>query len=336
MPARHGHDRRESPATSTELHELGAARRVFDHAVAGLVALRDSLDADLLIVARHLAECRGRIVFTGMGKSGIAARKMAATFASLGKPALFLHAADAAHGDLGKMCGGDVLVAISVSGETRSVLPLLHYARDSGILSVALTARVDSSLARQADYVLQLPVGHEGGPIASVPMASTVATITLGDALAVLVADRNSFSASDLAVLHPGGRIGQKLRPVRLLMHAGARIPLVASDTPGTAVVEEITNKGFGIAGVTDPADGKLIGVVSDGDLRRNLARIGAVDAAALMNPHPVTLLPHETADHALDLARAHRITAIFVVDPASAAPIGLIDLQDLLRVSID
>ncbi|MFC0589888.1 SIS domain-containing protein [Novosphingobium aquiterrae] len=309
---------------------------MFDSAVDSLVALRDSLGAELLIVARHLAECKGRIVFTGMGKSGIAARKMAATFASLGKPALFLHAADAAHGDLGKMCGGDVLVAISVSGETRSILPLLHYARDSGILSVAMTARLDSSLARQADYVLELPVGHEGGPIASVPMASTVATITLGDALAALVANRNSFSASDLAVLHPGGRIGQKLRPVRLLMHAGARLPLVASDAPGSVVVDEITSKGFGITGVVDAASGELIGVVSDGDLRRNLARIGTVDATTLMNPHPVTLLPHETADHALDLARAHRITAIFVTDPASAAPVGLVDLQDLLRVSID
>lgn len=336
MPASHGLEGQTPVASRRDADELGAALRVFDHAVAGLVKLRDSVGPELLIVARHLAECRGRIVFTGMGKSGIAARKMAATFASIGKPALFLHPADAAHGDLGKMCLGDVLVAISVSGETRTILPLLHYARDTGILSVGITARMESSLARQSDYALELPGGHEGGPIAAVPMASTVATITLGDALAALVADRNRFTDSDLAVLHPGGRIGQKLRPVRLLMHAGLRMPIVTAATAGHDVVEEITRKGFGIAGVVDGDTGRLLGVVSDGDLRRHLAAIATSDAAGLMNAQPVTLPPHETADHALDLARAHRISAIFVVDPADGRPVGLVDLQDLLRVSID
>lgn len=336
MSLKRGRDRTFSYAGQPEPADLAPATRVVDHAIAALIGLRDSLGSDLMIVARHLAECRGRIVFTGMGKSGIAARKLAATFASLGKPALFLHAADAAHGDLGKMCCGDVLVAISVSGETRIVLPMLHYARESQILSVAITARSDSSLARQADYVLQLPTGHEGGPIASVPMASTVATITLGDALAALVANHNRFSDSDLAVLHPGGRIGQKLRPLRLLMHAGARMPLVAADASGAEVVNEITRKGFGVAGVVDAGNGQLVGVVSDGDLRRHLGTIGTLDARGLMNSQPVTLPPHETADHALDLARAHRISVIFVVDPANGAPVGLVDLQDLLRVSID
>ena len=336
MPAGPGLDGSKPVARRYDADELGAALRVFDHAVAGLIKLRDSAGPELLIVARHLAECRGRIVFTGMGKSGIAARKMAATFASVGKPALFLHPADAAHGDLGKMCQGDVLVAISVSGETRSILPLLHYARDTAILSVGITARTESSLARQSDYALELPAGHEGGPVAAVPMASTIATIALGDALAALVADRNRFTDSDLAVLHPGGRIGQKLRPVRLLMHAGLRMPIVSATTPGPAVVEEITRKGFGIAGVVDPESGRLLGVVSDGDLRRHLSEIASTNAAGLMNAHPVTLPPHETADHALDLARAHRISAIFVVDPADHAPVGLVDLQDLLRVSID
>ncbi|PKB19011.1 arabinose-5-phosphate isomerase [Novosphingobium kunmingense] len=336
MTSKRGRDRMISYAGRPDQGDLAPAIRVVDHAITALVGLRDSLGPELLIVARHLAECRGRIVFTGMGKSGIAARKLAATFASLGKPALFLHAADAAHGDLGKMCTGDVLVAISVSGETRIVLPMLHYAREAQILSVALTARLESSLAQQADYVLALPTGHEGGPIAAVPMASTVATLALGDALAALVANRNRFSDSDVAVLHPGGRIGQKLRPVRLLMHAGGRMPLVAADAPGAVVVDEITSKGFGIAGVIDPASERLIGVVSDGDLRRHLGEIGTLDARGLMNDRPVTLAPHETADHALDLARAHRISAIFVVDPVTGAAVGLVDLQDLLRVSID
>lgn len=336
MPARINAELPAVASVVDRLSGLATARHVLDHAIDRLVSVRDGLGSDLLIVAHHLAECRGRIVFSGMGKSGIAARKLAATFASIGKPALFLHPADAAHGDLGKMCTGDILVAISISGETRSILPLLHYARDSAILSIAFTARTQSSLARQADYVLELPPGHEGGPIASVPMASTLATIALGDALAAVIADHNKFTDGDLAVLHPGGRIGQKLRPVRQLMHAGDRMPLVATDAPGEAVVAEISRKGFGLAGVIDPADGRIVGVVSDGDLRRNLHRIAHSDAKGLMSDHPVTLSPNETADHALDLARAHRVSAIFVVDPATASPVGLVDLQDLLRVSID
>lgn len=316
--------------------ELAAGHRVIDAAVDGLARLRSSLGPNLLIVARHLSDCRGRLVFSGMGKSGIAARKMAATFASVGKPALFLHPADAVHGDLGKMCAGDMLIAISVSGESRPLLPLLHYARDCGIATVALTARDESSIAVQADHVLMLPGGTEGGPIAAMPMASTVATIVLGDALAALVANRNQFSESDLAVLHPGGRIGHRLRPVRQIMHAGERMPLIGMHTPGGEVVAEISRKGFGLAGVVDPATQRLVGVVSDGDLRRNLNRIETHNASDLMSPHPVSLSPHETADQALDLARSHRVGAIFVIDPANGVPLGVVDLQDLLRVSVD
>ena len=316
--------------------ELETARQVVANAIKALHLLQDLLDPTLLLVACQLAECRGRIVFTGIGKSGIAARKIASTFASIGKPSLFLHPADAAHGDLGKMCAGDMLVAISVSGSTRALDPLLHFARLHAILVVAITARPLSSLGSDADYVLAVPVVEEGGPIEGVPMASTIATIALGDALATLVANRNRFNDSDLAILHPAGRIGQRLRPLRMLMHAGERMPLVSPQATGPEVVAEITRKGFGITGVVDPVSGRLLGVITDGDLRRNHDRIATSCAADLLHAEPLTLPPNGTAAHALDLARSHRVTTIFLVEPGNGIAVGLIDLQDLLRVSID
>jgi arabinose-5-phosphate isomerase len=316
--------------------ELETARQVVANAMEALGKLQDLLDPSLALVACQLAECQGRIVFTGMGKSGIAARKIASTFASIGKPSLFLHPADAAHGDLGKMCAGDMLVAISVSGSTRSLDPLLQYARLHSILVVAITARPLSPLGLDADYVLAVPVVEEGGPVASVPMASTIATIALGDALATLVANRNRFGESDLAILHPAGRIGQRLRPLRMLMHAGERMPLVSPEASGAEVVAEITRKGFGITGVADPVSGQLLGVITDGDLRRNHDRIATSRAADLLHADPLTLSPSGTAAHALDLARSHRVTTIFLVEPSNGVAVGLIDLQDLLRVSID
>lgn len=336
MIASHSQSATQIAAADPPRGELETARQVVANAIAALHKLQDLLDPALLLVACQLAECKGRIVFTGMGKSGIAARKIASTFASVGKPALFLHPADAAHGDLGKMCAGDMLVAISVSGSTRALEPLLHYARLNAIVVTAITARPHSPLGTEADYVLSVPVVDEGGPLEAVPMASTIATIALGDALATLVACRNRFNNSDLAMLHPGGRIGQRLRPLRMLMHAGERMPMVGPQATGAEVVAEITRKGFGITGVADPDSGRLLGVISDGDLRRNHDRIAVCVAADLLHGDPLTLPPGETAAHALDLARSHRVTTIFLVEPGNGVPVGLIDLQDLLRVSID
>ena len=227
-------------------------------------------------------------------------------------------------------------MAISVSGSTRALDPLLHFARLHAILVVAITARPLSSLGSDADYVLAVPVVEEGGPIEGVPMASTIATIALGDALATLVANRNRFNDSDLAILHPAGRIGQRLRPLRMLMHAGERMPLVSPQATGAEVVAEITRKGFGITGVADPVSGRLLWVITDGDLRRNHDRIATSCAADLLHAEPLTLPPTGTAAHALDLARSHRVTTIFLVEPGNGVAVGLIDLQDLLRVSID
>ncbi|MES2491946.1 MAG: KpsF/GutQ family sugar-phosphate isomerase [Pseudomonadota bacterium] len=310
-------------------------RGVIDAAIGALAELRVSLGTELPLAALHLAGCDGRIVFCGLGKSGIAARKMASTFASLGRPSLFLHPADAVHGDLGKMCSGDILVAISVSGETNALLPVITYAQARGIMVMGITARRESLLGRSCNLVLALPECIEGGPVAEVPMASTVTTIVLGDALAALVAHRCEFTSSDLAVLHPGGRIGVRLRPVRQVMQAGSRIPLVAPDTPCASVIAVMTDKGFGIAGIVDPATERLVGVITDGDLRRNHGRLDSALAQHLSGGAPITLGPDDTAGQALDLARAHRISALFVVD-GDGAPIGLVDLQDLLRVGID
>ena len=308
---------------------------VIDAAIDALGELRISLGEDLALAALHLAGCAGRIVCSGLGKSGIAASKIASTFASLGRPSLFLHPADAAHGDLGKMCRGDILVAISVSGETRALLPVVSYAQAHGILVIGITTRADSLLGRNCNLVLALPECIEAGPVFEVPMASTVTTIVLGDALAALVAHRLEFTSRDLAVLHPGGRIGVRLRPVRQLMQAGARIPLVAPDEPCHDVIALMTAKGFGIAGVIDRATRRLVGVITDGDLRRNHRRLDVALAQELAGGAPITLGPDDTAGHALDLARAHRISALFVVD-ADGVPLGLVDLQDLLRVGID
>lgn len=323
-------------APSADWTELEDARRIVRTAQSALEDLHAMIGPELLIAARHIAACKGRVVFAGMGKSGFAAGKLAATFSSLGTPSLALHPADAAHGDLGKLVKGDILVCISNSGTTRQVLALMHYAAQHSILSLAMTAHDDSPMAQQADLLLPIPDVVESGPAGGVPMASTIVTITLGDALATLVANERKFSSSMLALLHPGGRIGQRLRPVRQLMHAGDRLPLVRPDTRIAALVEEISVKGFGIAGVVDPDTGKLLGVVTDGDLRRHFARLTAATAGELMHQPAITLPETATADEALEIARSHRISAIFMVNSQTGAPIGLVDLQDLLRVSVD
>lgn len=324
----------ELSADVTSAREIILAHRVVDSAIDALAELRVLFDEAIGFAARHIAQCRGRVVFGGVGKSGIAARKIASTFASLGTPSLFLHPADAVHGDLGMMCAGDVLVLISISGETRSLLPLVHYAQANNIVVIGITARCHSALAFNSDIVLALPRAIEAGPVESVPMASTVAAIVMGDALASLVAQRNRFTGHDLALLHPGGRIGQRLRSLQTLMHAGERMPMVEEFAGIEHVVAEMSAKGFGITGVLCKDSGRLIGVVTDGDLRRNFLRAGVRTAADLMHRDPITLGPDDTVAQALELARSHRIGAIFLIE--DGIPVGIVDLQDLLRVSID
>ncbi len=318
-----------------EINELEIARKVILAEASALEKLAAALDQSLVVAADVILGCKGRIVFCGIGKSGIAARKLAATFASLGTPSLFLHAADALHGDLGKMISGDVLVAISISGETSEIVSVAAGAKAQEVPVIAITAVSTSSLAEECTLPMILPVVEEGSSDGQAPMASTVMTLALGDALATVTALRRNFSRAQLALLHPGGNIGLRLRPVSRLMHGGDRVPLVASDADVTEVLNEIGTKGFGITGVTDPADGRLVGVITDGDLRRQYGTIEGKLARDIMSDHPVALLATDETGEALSIARVNRISALFVVDADGGKPVGIVHLQDLLRLGL-
>ncbi len=321
---------RSTAAQSAE-DELASARAVVRAGAAALSALAESFDHRVLLAADLLIACRGRVVVSGLGKSGIAARKIAATLASLGSPSLFMHAADALHGDLGKMVEGDVLVAISVSGETEETNAVAAQAASLGVPVVAITAAGASRLAVLAREILLLPDMAEGGPIGVAPMASTAMTMAMGDVLATLVAERRSFSRSALARLHPAGQIGVRLRPVSRIMHGGARMPLVAANAGIDQVVETIDVRGMGIAGVVD-GRGVLVGVITDGDLRHQFKTLAGKSAAEVMSDHAVTVPLDCELQAAMVLMRERRITAIFVVDGDDGRPVGIVHLQDLLR----
>lgn len=323
-----------SELAGTALEDLLAnARRVLVAEQRALALLNDSLDGSLVHAAQAVAQCSGRILVSGIGKSGIAARKIAATLCSLDVPAQFLHAADALHGDLGAIRGEDVVVAISVSGATRELMPLVQHARNLGAATVAITATSYGPLARGCDHVLLLPACDEGAGQIAAPMASTIATLAMGDALAVLVAGCRGHRRDQMAPLHPAGDLGRRLRPVSQIMHGGDRVPLVSPDASGSETVAEITRKGFGIAGVVD-AEGQLLGTISDGDVRRHFDELDHCTAGQVMVTHPVTLALEGDVGEALDLIRTHRISALFIVDEGGTVR-GLVHLQDLLRIGV-
>ncbi|CAN5280426.1 KpsF/GutQ family sugar-phosphate isomerase [soil metagenome] len=311
---------------------LDEARDVIGAGLDALTALRDGLDTRLLVAVDHIARCNGRVVLLGMGKSAIAARKIAATLCSLGTPSHFLHAADALHGDLGAIAPGDVLVAISVSGATREIAPVIAYAQSQGVFVIAITAAAASPVARQSDLLLPIPALREGCLHNIAPMASTIATLALGDCLAVLVARAQQFSRRDVAALHPAGKIGQRLRPIAQIMHGGDRVPVVSADATMAEVVAEISAKGFGITAVIDARSGDLLGAITDGDLRRHFADRDRAIARDLMSADPVSLDEDEDVDRALDLMRQHRLSALFVTTRQARSVGGIVHIQDLLR----
>ena len=326
------------PDSSFALSEdalLHDARRVLVAGQRALDLLCDGLDAGLVEAAEAVAGCAGRILVSGMGKSGIAARKLAATLCTMGIPAQFLHAADALHGELGALHGDDLLIAISVSGATRELLPLVQHARHLGTATIAITSNSQSTLAIQCDRTLLLPRCEEGSGEFVAPMASTIATMALGDALALVAAKCGGHHRrGQIARLHPGGEIGRQLRPVVQVMHGGERVPLVAASATVDDIIAEITLKGFGIAGVTN-ANGILLGTISDGDIRRHFDELTGRSAAELMMHDPVTLRPDSDVGEALDLMRTHRISAIYIVNAQAGRVEGLVHLQDLLRIGI-
>jgi arabinose-5-phosphate isomerase len=311
-------------------------RRVLELEMQALAALRDRLGADFARALDLLLACRGKVVVTGIGKAGIVGRKIAATFASTGTPAIFLHAAEGSHGDAGTLARGDVVVALSYSGETE-VLQLLPVIRRFDAPIVAITGGAGSSLARAADVVLDVGVTDEGCPLGLAPMASTTSMMALGDALAGALLEARGFTTEDFALLHPGGALGRRLVRVDDLMHRGDAVPVVGDAAALKDVLVEMTSKRLGLALVVAP-DGTLAGIVTDGDLRRGLERaadIRTLTARDLMTRTPKTIGPAALGGQALAVMERHKITALVVLEDGTRKPLGVVHLHDLLRAGI-
>lgn len=333
--------RKSEEANAAERHDwehtVARGRRVLRIEGEAVLALGERLNADFGRAVDLFASCRGKIVVTGMGKSGIVCRKIAATLSSTGSPAVFLHAAEAAHGDAGVFVKGDVVIALSHSGETEEVLRLLPIIKRLALPLVALTGNLDSSLARAADVVLDVSVREEACPLGLAPTASTTAALALGDALAVALFERRGFAPEDFAVLHPAGALGRRFLRVADLMHTGEAIPRVRRDAPFRDVLSEITGKRLGITAVVD-RHGALVGVITDGDLRRALERIEDVRQARaedIMTTQPKVVAAVSLAAHAVAEMERYSITALFVVEEESRVPVGVIHLHDLLKAGV-
>ena len=303
---------------------------------AGLLSLAASLGDGFAKAIDRLALVRGRIVVSGMGKSGHVARKIAATLASTGTPALFVHPAEASHGDLGMIVAGDAVLALSNSGETAELADLVAHARRFALPLVGITARPDSALARSADVALILPKAAEACPMGLAPTTSTTMQLALGDAIAVALLTRRGFTAAEFRQIHPGGRLGAKLRRVREVMHAGEAMPLATPDTTMATALLRMTEKRFGCLGIVG-ADGILKGIITDGDLRRSMGPdLLTRTAGEVMTACPRTIGPDALAVEALHAMNAHQrpVTTLFVVDPAGL-PLGILHVHDLLRAGL-
>lgn len=289
---------------------------------------------DLIV---QCSQARGRVVVTGMGKSGIIAQKIAATLSSTGTPALFLHPAEAVHGDLGMLVRGDVVIALSASGETEEILRFLATIKRIGDALISFCCNLQSTLAQASDIALDCGVPQEACGLNLAPTASTTAMLALGDALAIAVSLRKGFRAEDFADLHPGGKLGKKLLRVHHLMHTGDAVPRVQLDTPMSEVIYEMSRKGLGVTTVEDKK-GKLAGIISDGDLRRLLEREGShvleKTAGEAMNPTPKTVSKNEFAVRALNIMEEKKITSLLVVDEANQIE-GIVHLHDLWETEL-
>jgi arabinose-5-phosphate isomerase len=316
--------------------DLTVARRVIRAEIDGLERLALTLDGAFGMALDTCAAVRGRLVITGIGKSGHVARKIAATLASTGTPAQFVHAAEASHGDLGMIGVDDAIVALSNSGETAELADILAHSRRFKIPLVAITGGAHSSLAEAADVVLRLPSAAEACPMGLAPTTSTTMMIAIGDALAIALLERKGFSSDDFQMFHPGGRLGKRLLRVSDIMHAGEDIPLVAPQAPMSEAILVMTAKSFGCVGVCD-AQGRLIGVITDGDLRRHMDDgLLSRAVAEIMHANPKTIGSSRLAGEALalmtDLARP--TTSLFVVDDMRR-PTGFVHMHDCLRAGI-
>ena len=291
-----------------------------------LDALADSLGEDFATAVRLILDARGKLIVSGLGKSGHIGRKIAATFASTGTTATFLHLAEAIHGDLGIAAAGDVALLISQSGATAELEPVIDHFAAVGIPIIAITGNARSLLGEAASAPLVLPHWPEVGPEAVAPTTSTTMTLALGDALAMTVMREKGFTRTDFGRLHPGGSLGARLKPVRRLMHGGDQLPLVGKGTSMHDTVVEMSAKRLGVVGVTGD-DGRLIGVITDGDLRRHIEQGLDHPASVFMSADPKTIGPDDLVDEALTLFDEHRITTLFVVE--GGKPVGVLHIHD-------
>ncbi len=313
---------------------LNSALRTLDAEASGVEALagaiRDRLGAAFIAAIDLIRAAQGRVIVTGMGKSGHVGRKIASTFASTGTPALFVHPGEASHGDLGMIASNDVILALSWSGETAELKNLTDYSRRFRIGLIAMTANADSTLAKTADVVLAMPQAREACPHNLAPTTSSLMQLALGDALAIALLESHGFTAFDFGLLHPGGKLGALLKTVRDLMHSGASIPLRPLGTSMSDAILEMSAKGLGCVGITNPS-GMLVGIITDGDLRRHM-RNNLLDARVdnIMTRDPKTVRPDQLISETLDILNSMKVTALFAVE--AGKPVGIIHVHDLLR----
>jgi arabinose-5-phosphate isomerase len=312
---------------------LAHGREVIRLEAAALGQLAEVIDESFARAVSLILRIPGRIVVSGMGKSGHIGRKIAATLASTGTPAIFVHPAEASHGDLGMLIGGDALLVLSNSGGTPELRSILGHAKALNIPVIAIAAQAGSHVMQQADVRLLLPPAREACPVNIAPTTSTAMMLALGDALAMALMRVRGFSRDGIQALHPGGTIGQRLLPVSTVMHAGDRMPLVSPSAQMRDVIVTMTSLSFGVAGVIDDR-GRLIGIITDGDLRRHIDELMASTAGDVMTRGPVTISADRMAEDALALMNANRITSLFVVSPSdSRIPVGLVHVHDFLRM---
>ncbi len=322
-----------------QIHELlDIARRVFETEAEAVLGLKDRLDESFAKAVGLIHSSSGRVVVTGMGKSGLVGKKIAATLASTGTPSFFLHPAEASHGDLGMVTSKDIVIALSNSGETREILDLIPFLKRFNLTLISLTGNPNSSLARAADINLDVSVKEEACHISMLPTASTTAAMAMGDALAVALLSKRGFSERDFAFLHPGGTIGKRLFVrVKDLMHKGDEIPIVPPHATITQAVVEISSKRLGIVAVTDDS-WKILGIITDGDVRRGIERWGKdffeLNVAEVMTKGPKTISEDELAVKALHLMEQNSITTLLIPDESYRIK-GVIHLHDILKQGI-
>jgi len=316
---------------------LATAKRVLRIEAEAIAGMIERLDERFEKAVELLYQCKGRVVVTGLGKSGLIGRKTAATFSSTGTPSFFLHAAEALHGDLGMLTDNDVLLAISSSGETEELVELVEAVKRLGIHLLTLTAKSRSTLASASDIVLDIAVKEEACSLNLAPTASTAAAMAMGDALAIALLERRGFKEEDFAALHPGGRLGKKLRRVESLMHSGEDAPRVLPTAKMPEVIYEMSRKGLGLTAVTE-SNGRLLGIITDGDLRRMMLEskenVLELTAADCMTRNPTTLPKTELAASALHVMEEKKITSVLIVDSGGRLE-GVVHIHDLWTLQL-